>query len=228
MILKLLLALALLFLIVRAMKRLQSMPVQQRRAAWLKIALTGLAGVLLLGVITGRMHWIGAVFAALIPLLRFGTGTLLRFLPFWIRRTGGVASFRTDHLDVQIHVQQARITGRVTKGRHEGKAVETLTDTELAELEDDYKTIDLKSHYLIRLLRQRGNPSNDSRSAPPPFSNPARDEALQILGLQGQPNREEIIAAHRRLIQKLHPDRGGSDFLAARVNQAKDVLLDSL
>lgn len=228
MILKLLLAAVLLFLMWQGVRRLKSMPVQQRRSAWLKIALTGLALVLLIGVITGRMHWLGAVFAALIPLLRFGTGTLLRFLPFWIRRTGGVASFRTDHLDVQIHVQQARITGVVIKGRHAGKAVETLTDRELAELEEDYKTLDRKSQYLIRLLRQRGSPGNKSHSPPPPFSNPARDEALQILGLQGRPDREEIIAAHRRLIQKLHPDRGGSDFLAARVNQAKDVLLNDL
>ncbi len=52
-----------------------------------------------------------------------------------------------------------------------------------------------------------------------------RDEALKILGLKPDASKEEILAAHKRMMQKMHPDRGGSDHLASQINQAKDTLL---
>jgi len=52
-----------------------------------------------------------------------------------------------------------------------------------------------------------------------------RAEAFEVLGLKSGANAEEIHSAHRRLMRMAHPDTGGSDWLASRINQARDVLL---
>lgn len=71
------------------------------------------------------------------------------------------------------------------------------------------------------------------RQAARPTSDMTIKEAADILGLSsdlthGEINAEKVNDVHRRLIQKLHPDRGGNDYLAAKINQARDVLLQQL
>ena len=85
---------------------------------------------------------------------------------------------------------------------------------------------------LLRPLTQVSPPntnSTQSHQQPPRAGSKgmSRVEALEILGLQAGASEDEIREAHRRLMQACHPDRGGSNYLAARLNAAKDVLISS-
>ena len=78
-----------------------------------------------------------------------------------------------------------------------------------------------------RLYQQKKQANSSSSSSPPPRNkqNMSKAEALEVLGLHADYKKEDVIQAHRRMMQKVHPDRGGSDYLAAQINRAKDTLL---
>lgn len=84
-------------------------------------------------------------------------------------------------------------------------------------------------YHRISQPNQQQNRTNGQQQRPPsaPTSAMSRNEALAILGLKEGASEEEVVQAHRQLMQKLHPDRGGNDYLASQLNEAKEVLLKS-
>jgi hypothetical protein len=199
-------------------------PFLWRSGFWLILALT----VYL--VMTGRMHWLGAGIAALVPLLRtlliWGSraGPLLRLLG---RFKTTPSQFRSQFLIVSINFANGSIDGQVISGKHNGKKLAELSQAELNELSQEFKQADKESYillqaYLIRI--GKSNNQSDNQYKPSNFNDLSNNEAYEILGLPTSASKDEIIKAHKRLMQRIHPDRGGSDYLAAKINAAKDQL----
>jgi len=79
-----------------------------------------------------------------------------------------------------------------------------------------------------KLMMFLSTPSSAKNSSDTNATNSEEEEAIKVLGLQKPYTREDVIEAHRKLMQKFHPDRGGNDYLAARINDAKEILLKNL
>ena len=79
--------------------------------------------------------------------------------------------------------------------------------------------------FINRLYQQNKQGQQQAQTPPAGNKNLSHEEAMEVLGLKPGYNKEDVVQAHRRMMQKVHPDRGGSDFLAAQINKAKDVLL---
>lgn len=140
---------------------------------------------------------------------------------------------RTAFLAAWIDHDSGDVGGTVLAGRFAGRTLDGLGDGELLDLHEecssDADTRRVLESYLDRRL---GADWRNARQPPPHGSSPGgartdmtREEALAVLGLAEGASAEDIKAAHRRLIQRMHPDVGGTADLAARINRAKDVLL---
>ena len=200
-------------------------PFLWRSGFWLILALT------LYFIITGRMHWLGAGIAALIPVLRtllvWGTraGPLLRLFG---RFKTSPSQFRTQFLVISMNFTTGSVEGEIISGDYNGKKLSELSQDELKQLSQQYKTVDKESYVLLQAYLIRSGSSNDQayqQYNPDNFNQLSEAEAYEILGLPKTASKDEVVKAHKRLMQRMHPDRGGSDYLAAKINAAKDQLV---
>jgi hypothetical protein len=183
--------------------------------------------------------------AVAIPLGFFGAG-LLGWVPFGAsgfgnigamfgsrkgRSAGQSSQVRSQFLERTLDHDSGGLTGRLVAGANAGRSLDEFDLPQLAAMMTgfDAESVALLEGYLDRRFpawRQdaQGNPAGGQGGAPA-NGKMTDQEAYQILGLQPGAGRDEIGRAHRGLMKKLHPDQGGSTYLAARVNEAKDTLL---
>jgi hypothetical protein len=142
---------------------------------------------------------------------------------------GRASTARSPMIEMRLDHDTGAMTGRVLAGAYAGRAVETLSRPELIALRqelarDDPDGVNLLEAYLDRRFAGWREADEDQRER---WGGGAmsRREALEVLGLAEGASAADIIRAHRTLMKKFHPDHGGSTTLAARVNQAKDVLM---
>lgn len=135
----------------------------------------------------------------------------------------------TALLSMQLDQQTGAITGRVLRGPYAGRRIEDLDQAELLTLwrqcvAEDEAGARLLETYLDRLRPDwRQAASGGAPGAPGDVM--TREQAYAILDLAPGASDDEVKEAHRRLMMKLHPDHGGSTFLAAQINRAKELLL---
>ena len=138
---------------------------------------------------------------------------------------------RSAFLEIEVDQASGAMRGHVIAGRHAGADLDALDDAALnsllAEFDDESRRL-LAAYLDRRRARRRDHAQQDAHArqrAAPGSGKMSEEEAYQILGLQPGAGAEEIGRAYRALMKKLHPDQGGPTYLAARINEAKEVLL---
>ena len=221
---------ALAILLWAAQKYLQADP--RKLAAVLKLS----GGIALLGFAAFLAARGQIAIAA--PLAAAGLG-LLGWLPFgpagFGARTrkspGQVSRVRSAFLEMELDHDTGAMRGMILAGPREGTRLEAL-DLEtliglMTEIDDESRA--LLAAYLDRRdagWREDAQADAAARQGGSAARGPmSQEEAYQILGLEPGAKAEEVVHAHRTLMKRIHPDQGGTNYLAARVNEAKDTLL---
>jgi hypothetical protein len=164
---------------------------------------------------------------------------------------GQTSKVRTEALEMELDHDTGRMDGKCLKGQFEGRPLSTLSDTEVLELFEELETSDVHGAALLEAYldwrlpdwrdgqaRAGNGPNGGPRDGPSGSAGERRrrraasspmgpEEAYAVLGLSEGASSDDIRRAHRGLMKKLHPDQGGSNYLAARINEAKEVLLGS-
>jgi hypothetical protein len=146
---------------------------------------------------------------------------------------GSVSRVRSPMIEMELDHDSGEMNGTVLAGAFTGRALKDLEESALRRVYDECRASDpdglrLLEAYLDRRFagwREHAQAHADAGSGRAQAGAMTEEEAYQILGVQPGAAPDEIRRAHRTLMMKLHPDQGGTTYLAARINEAKDILL---
>jgi hypothetical protein len=152
------------------------------------------------------------------------------------KSAGQKSGVLTDTLEMVLDHDSGRMEGRCLKGRFAGRDLSSLRDVEVLQLLEEIKATDSQGARLLeayldrrcqgwRDRRSGGGSREEERQPRDPAGRMSRKEAYDVLDLKPGATEAEIRMAHRRLMMKLHPDQGGSTYLASRINEAKEALV---
>lgn len=228
---RLLLLLLVAFALWYGWRQLKSRPPKERRRLLWLWGSVALAAATLLLVAAGRVHWLGGLIAALLAAFQGALRWLPRILPVaaLLGQKFGPSTLQTKGLKVRFNFSSGEAEGEIFVGPQAGKILSSLGEEALKEQLAYFQANDRQSALLLQaylLRRGMGGFSQAKQEWNQTVdANLSADEAWQVLGLEPGADKESILKAHKRLIQKLHPDRGGNEYLAAKVNAARDKLL---
>ena len=204
------------------------------------------AGAILLGLVTlllvvsGRIGLLMMLFVLLYFLRRAVKASQQQAQAMRGPSPGQSSAVRTRFLQMVLDHDSGEMDGEVLEGRFMGAWLSQLGLVELLQLLDDYQREDPQSASVLESYLDRtqeedwrsaagagaaGQAGRQDQAGQPNGRPMNRQEALEILGLEEGATPVQIREAHRRLMQKIHPDHGGSNYLAAKLNEAKDLLL---
>lgn len=193
------------------------------------IGVTGAAAVLVLLIASDRLAPALVVAGGLAPLVLRGRARWRRRYGPATGSSGRRSEVETSMLRMRLNHDTGAMSGQVRRGQFAGRQLEDLEQGELLTLwrecvAEDEQGARLLETYLDRLRPDWRRAAGSSATSGETLT---REQAYAILDLAPGADAEQIKEAHHRLMMKLHPDHGGSTFLAAQINRAKDILLGS-
>ena len=236
---RLILLIAFILAVMTIVQLVKNTPKSQIKSLYWKVGLSAIAIILILLAATGRIHWVGAAIGAMIPFVRRTIPFLLRYFPLIQRyvRTqpqqgpaaNNISEVKTAILSMTLDHDSDRLQGDVISGPFAGQSLDGLDLEQLQTLmgychQQDKDSAKLLMSYLNHRF------GSQWQTSPPPDGNGnlTEESAYAVLGLQRGASKAEVVQAHRKMMQKVHPDRGGGGYLAAQINQAKDILISKL
>lgn len=218
----------------------------QGKAGKIKIALIVIGLLFMLAALTGRANAVFvAIGAALTQVMRFAP-LLIKFAPSLAKHLGGnmgagghagqsQSRVRTKSLHMTLDHASGKMDGDIIAGEFSGRRLSELSTEELKRYYQECTSADPEAIRVLQayVARERADwedaPSDQATSEQAKLGDAVTvREAYDILGLAPGATKAEVTQAHRSLMKQFHPDKGGSNYLASKVNEAKKILLANI